>query len=85
MATEIELDMRGRESPEPLLQALCRIDEAAPGDVIRLLTDREPLMLYPHLLQMNIPWTVECFGSPDWITRIGPVPLPGTLGIVPTS
>jgi TusA-related sulfurtransferase len=79
MTAEIELDMRGREPPEPLLEALDCIDEAKPADVIRLLTDREPLMLFPHLIRMNIPWTVESFGDPDWITRIGPVPAPGTL------
>jgi hypothetical protein len=80
MATEIELDMRGKAPPDPLLETLDCIDEGQPGDVIRLLTDREPLMLYSHLVQMNIPWTVECFGNPDWLTRIGPLPLGGMAG-----
>ena len=80
MATEIELDMRGKAPPEPLLETLECLDAAQPGDVIRLLTDREPLMLYSHLMQMNIPWTVECFGSPDWLTRIGPLPSSGIAG-----
>ena len=82
MQTSLRLDMRGREPPEPLLETLSCIDEAQPGAIICLLTDREPVMLYPHLLQMHVPWTVECFGSPDWITRIGPVPPPGALSIV---
>lgn len=83
MAEVIELDMRGRQPPEPLLEALDCIDNAAPGDVIRLRTDREPLMLYPHLMQLTIPYTVESFGCPDWVTRIGPLPGDGAFAIVP--
>lgn len=74
MNTEIELDMRNREPPEPLFETLYCIDELAPGDVIRLWIHREPLMLYPHLQAMNIPWVVERFGNPDWLLRIGPMP-----------
>lgn len=74
MAKEIELDMRNREAPEPLFATLDCIDEAKPGDVIRLWVHREPLMLYPHLQQQNIPWIVEQFGSPEWRLRIGPMP-----------
>lgn len=74
MPTEIELDMRDREPPEPLFETLYRIDDAQPGDVIRLRIHREPLMLYPQLQQMNIPWNVERFGDPDWVVRIGPMP-----------
>ena len=74
MTNEIELDMRNRESPEPLFATLDCIDTAGPGDVIRLLIHREPLMLYPHLQQLNIPWVIEQFGSPEWRVRIGPLP-----------
>lgn len=74
MTDETELDMRDREPPEPLFETLYLIDAAGPGEVIRLRIHREPLMLYPHLKQMNIPWTVECHGSPDWVLRIGPMP-----------
>ncbi len=74
MGTEIELDMRDREPPEPLFETLDRVEAAKPGDVIRLRIHREPLMLYPHLQQQNIPWTVETWGTPDWVIRIGPMP-----------
>lgn len=71
---ELLLDMRDREPPEPLFETLDRIDELAPGDVVRLRIHREPLLLYPHLQAMNIPWVVERFGTPDWVLRIGPMP-----------
>lgn len=74
MNTELELDMRNREPPEPLFETLYRIDDAGPGDVIRLRIHREPVMLYPHLQHMNIPWTVESYGEPDWVLKIGPMP-----------
>lgn len=71
---EILLDMRDREPPDPLFETLDCIDGLAPGDVIRLRIHREPLMLYPHLRSMNIPWEIECFGTPEWLLRIGPMP-----------
>ena len=71
---QIELDMRDREPPEPLFATLDAIDSAKPGDTLRLWIHREPLMLYPHLRQLNVPWTVERFGSPDWVLCIGPMP-----------
>ncbi|HEX7061367.1 MAG TPA: DUF2249 domain-containing protein [Woeseiaceae bacterium] len=71
---EMLLDMRGREPPEPLFETLDCIDGLAPGDVLHLKVQREPLLLYPHLRAMRIPWVVECYGSPDWLLRIGPMP-----------
>ncbi|HEX7046795.1 MAG TPA: DUF2249 domain-containing protein [Gammaproteobacteria bacterium] len=74
MKNDIELDMRDREPPEPLFETLYAVDAAAPGDVIRLRIHREPLMLYPHLQKQDVPFSVENYGSPDWVIRIGPMP-----------
>lgn len=74
MAKEILLDMRNREPPEPLFATLDCIETLQPGDSVRLIIHREPLMLYPQLQQMNVPWQVESWGLPDWIIRIGPIP-----------
>lgn len=71
---ELLLDMRDREPPEPLFETLDCIDGLGPGDVVRLRIHREPLMLYPHLKAMNIPWVVERYGTPDWQLAIGPMP-----------
>lgn len=71
---EVTLDMRDREPPEPFFETLDCIDRLKPGDVLRLRVHREPLMLYPHLLSMSIPWKVERFGTPDWLLLIGPMP-----------
>ncbi|HLT90994.1 MAG TPA: DUF2249 domain-containing protein [Woeseiaceae bacterium] len=71
---EITLDLRDREPPEPLFETLDCIDGLEPGDIVHLRLHREPLMLYPHLAAMNIPWRIERYGTPDWLVCIGPLP-----------
>ncbi|HLU62860.1 MAG TPA: DUF2249 domain-containing protein [Gammaproteobacteria bacterium] len=74
MTDEILLDMRNREPPEPLFATLDAVEELQPGQLIRLLIHREPLMLYPQLQQLGVPWKVESWGAPDWVIIIGPRP-----------
>lgn len=74
MPREVTLDARQLPPPEPLLQALDMLGEMAAGDTLRLLIHREPMMLYPQLQEMKIPWQVLEYGHPDWVILIGPVP-----------
>lgn len=71
---ETELDVRGREPPDPFFMTLDCIEGLKPGDILWLRIHREPIMLYPQLQQLNIGWTVERYGDPDWLLRIGPMP-----------
>lgn len=74
MTQEFILDARDLPPPEPLFQALDRLTAMAPGDSLRLLIHREPMMLYPQLDEMKIPWEVVEHGHPDWVIIIGPIP-----------
>ncbi|MDX1442893.1 MAG: DUF2249 domain-containing protein [Gammaproteobacteria bacterium] len=74
MQKEITLDARDLPPPEPLFQALDRLNAMAPGEYLRLLIHREPMMLYPQLDEMKIPWKVLEHGHPDWVILIGPLP-----------
>lgn len=71
---EIHFDARGLEPPEPLFRTLDLIEEMQPGQTLKLLIHREPLMLYPHLQEMGIAWKTVSYGNPDWILLLGPVP-----------
>ena len=51
MGTERILDVRGLEQPEPLLRALAALDTLGNGEYLRLLSDRDPVLLYPLLDQ----------------------------------
>jgi len=49
MAEEHLLDVRDLELPEPLLRALAELESLRPGDYLRMLSRRDPLLLYPLL------------------------------------
>jgi tRNA 2-thiouridine synthesizing protein A len=53
MGTERILDVRGLEQPEPLLRALAALDTLGNGEYLRLLSDRDPVLLYPLLDQQG--------------------------------
>ena len=74
MTREITLDARKMDAPEPLFATLDCLDAMQSGESLRLLIHREPVMLYPQLQEMKIPWQVVAHGHPDWIILIGPVP-----------
>jgi uncharacterized protein (DUF2249 family) len=52
MTTEIYLDLRGMEPPEPMEHVLEALSFLKPGQHIRMLIDREPHPLY-RLLERN--------------------------------
>jgi len=49
MGTEHLLDVRNMELPEPLLHALAALETLSPGDYLRMLSHRDPVLLYPVL------------------------------------
>lgn len=57
--TEIHLDNRGLEPPEPMVRILEAITGLSPDDRLVVLMDREPLLLYPELERRGFAWTFE--------------------------
>jgi TusA-related sulfurtransferase len=49
MDREHLLDARNMELPEPLLRALAELETLSPGDYMRMLCHRDPVLLYPIL------------------------------------
>ena len=47
------LDVRGMEQPEPLLRALAALGDLVAGEYLRLLSHRDPVLLYPMLTQQG--------------------------------
>lgn len=66
MVQEQLLDTRHMRMPEPLLAALSALDALAPGMCLRLLTEREPLLLYPLLETRGFRYTRLGAGPDGW-------------------
>ena len=45
----IQLDVRGLEPPEPMVQVLAHLDALGPGQTLEVLHERRPVFLYPQL------------------------------------
>jgi uncharacterized protein (DUF2249 family) len=43
------LDVRGLEPPEPMVKILEALEALIPGDVLEVLHERRPMLLYPQL------------------------------------
>ncbi len=43
------LDLRGLDPPEPMRRALEAVEALESGEVLHIITDREPLLLYREL------------------------------------
>jgi TusA-related sulfurtransferase len=57
MGTEHLLDVRNMELPAPLLSALAELESLAPGDYLRMLSHRDPTLLYPMLESQGFRYT----------------------------
>jgi uncharacterized protein (DUF2249 family) len=57
MAQEQVLDTRHMSMPEPLLAVLAALDVLPAGVTLRLITERDPLLLYPLLDVRGFRWT----------------------------
>jgi uncharacterized protein (DUF2249 family) len=66
MAQEQVLDTRHMSMPEPLLAALAALDALPAGMVLRLITERDPLLLYPLLEARGLHWTRLGGGADGW-------------------
>jgi len=59
MGMEHLLDVRNMELPEPLLRALAELESLLPGDYLRMLSHRDPVLLYPLLASQGFSCTRE--------------------------
>jgi hypothetical protein len=66
MCAERILDVRHLEQPEPLLCALATLSELAAGDFLRLLSHRDPVLLYPLLVEQGFAYERSA-GSADMV------------------
>jgi len=57
MGMEHLLDVRNMELPEPLLRALGELESLSPGDYLRILSHRDPVLLYPMLASQGFSYT----------------------------
>ena len=66
----IQFDTRGLEPPEPLLRILNMLETLGAGQRLIAHIDREPLLLYPELVERG--WAYEGAMRPDgsFIIRI---------------
>jgi len=65
-----ELDGRGLEPPGPLQLALIGVARLAPGQMLRLRTDRRPLLLEARLSSLGFAWEGEELADGSHVTTI---------------
>lgn len=68
--SEIELDVRYLDPPEPFERTIEALDRLQPGDTLRLLIHREPHPLYQLLRQSGYAYTAEQQPDYTWVIRI---------------
>ena len=54
------LDLRGLEPPQPAVAILTHIEGPDCGDTILVRLDRDPLFLYPELMERGWGWDCRC-------------------------
>lgn len=59
MSTEVLVDGRWLEPPEPMERVLLALDMLRPGQTLRFLIHREPVPLYPILEDKGCGYTVH--------------------------
>jgi TusA-related sulfurtransferase len=59
MSLERLLDVRDLEQPEPLLRALAALNNLGTGEYLRLLSHRDPVLLYPLLVQQDFSYETQ--------------------------
>lgn len=57
--TDIQLDNRGLQPPEPMVRILEALESLAAADRLVVQMDREPLLLYPELERRGFDWTFD--------------------------
>ncbi len=69
--TADELDLRGMEPPQPMLQILRRLEAMPTGTTFRARTDCQPVHLFPELVARGAHHVCEVAPDGSWITTIG--------------
>jgi uncharacterized protein (DUF2249 family) len=57
------LDVSGLEPPEPRDRIVAALERLAPGQYLRVLHHREPLLLYPWLQEQGYRWHTQAGGT----------------------
>jgi TusA-related sulfurtransferase len=57
------LDTRGLEPPEPMVRVLAAVEAMAPGAVLEVFTEREPVFLYQELAARGVSIRSEWLGT----------------------
>lgn len=57
--SEITIDVRGMEPPEPLLHVMAAVRTLVPGATLKVLHERRPALLYPKLDELGIQHRTE--------------------------
>lgn len=68
--SEIDLDVRFLDPPEPFERTVEALDRLQPGDELRLLIHREPLPLLQMLRQSGYTYRSEHRDDGMWLYRI---------------
>ncbi|MDH5748074.1 MAG: DUF2249 domain-containing protein [Rhodospirillales bacterium] len=77
------IDLRGiDEPPRPLIAIIELIERPDTGDEVRVIMDRDPIHLYPELMERGWSWHKEFIGSRDLRLTLTRDP-PGTPGSGP--
>ena len=63
-----ELDNRGLEPPNPMIRTLNKLEQAKPGDIVRIHNDRVPMFLIEELNTLGYPFEVE--EQPDGSAKV---------------
>lgn len=65
-----ELDLRGLEPPEPMIQILNVLEASPAGASFRARTDRQPIHLFPELSARGAQHVSEPSSDGSWVTTI---------------
>lgn len=57
--TLVEVDNRGLEPPEPMVRILAVAQQLAPGQRMEALNERQPMLLYPKLVELGLEHQTE--------------------------
>jgi len=59
----LHVDVRGLQAPQPMVQILKLVQQVGPEGVLIVHHDRDPLLLYPELVQIGW-WAERIAGDP---------------------